>query len=657
MTKIRVGYNILRIIAIIVLFIVLHLSNNVIAQLDYSLDYSINLEEKAKPEGKGEDFLEQKKIEAEKKQIKKKMKELLGDRDYKNLLDACQRLQQLDPDDKFVDLYKKFAEEGLLKDSVKPKSETSVENVIIEKTPEAVESPTESVKADVNQNKTKNELVTKVETKRPLLNRNKKLIAIGIIGIVILIGMALIVTSGKKKKARRVSEKGHEEELLITGLPSDLLSDIPATSDVNNSELFFPQTEAEQSVSATEAKEEVPIEEEKVETYPTTPEEPERKLPSTEDFKLPAFDEMLPDEPIVGVGSPRPVLDDDETSPPQLTEQPAYESQAPLQEEKPSETTPLARNELPLVIEPLLPISEDKNIVSGAIETKPSAQKMDEPLTRLDEILVEKASPVEELPSLPTESLLDIRKEAEAKMKTGGKDLSAAKIDKDAKAMQAMVSTQKAGSFDDLSIDDLLSGVSESKKEVEKKDDVLGSQPPLSDVDSEKKAEDIGIAQTVFLTPLPESPAEEEGDWVLASKDKEKLSPLDDIKIEEKPIPELVKQDTTNIDKSILTYDEDEDELNIESEVLSPTKIPSKEVKTPEPTVEEKKIQEKKSETETDAVFNEHYIIGCKALVERNWKKAIYEFNIAQAMKPESLEVKEKLNEARNLKAELDNGS
>ena len=648
MTKIKVGYNLLWAIAIIALFIVLHLSNNVIAQLDYSID----LEEKAKPEGKGEDFLEQKKIEAEKKQIKKKMKELLGDRNYKNLLEACQRLQQLDPDDKFIDLYKRFAEEGLLKDSIKPKPETSVENVIIEKTPEAVESPIESVKTDVDQNKIKNEIVTRVETKRPLLDRNKKYIAIGIVGIAVLIGMALIVTSGKKKKARRVSEKGLEEELFTTGSSSDLLSDIPATSDVSNSELFFPQAEAEKDVSLAQEKEEVPIEERKVEIYPTPPEEPERKLPPTEEFKLPAFDEMLPDELI----STPPKHEEPSEPLTPTTEQPVYESQAPLQEEKPLETTPLARDGLPLVIEPLLPISEDKNIVSGVKEPKTSAQKTDEPPTRLDEILDEKAPPVEALPSLPTESLLDIKREAEARMKTGGKDSGTAKIDKDAKAMQAMVSSQKVGSFDDLSIDDLLNGVSEGEKEVEKKDDFSGSQPPLSEMDSEKKTEDIGDAQTVFLTPLPES-AEEKGDWVLASEDKEKLSPLEDIKIEEKPIPELVREDTTSIDKSILTYNEDEDELNIESEVLSPTKAPSKEVKPPEPKVEEKKIQEKKSETDTDAVFNEHYIMGCKALVDRNWKKAIYEFNIAQAMKPESLEVKEKLNEARNLKAEADNGS
>ena len=92
------------IINILSLILILYFQNFATAQLDYSVDLS----EKARIKSEDKDFLQQRQIEAEKKQIKKKMKELLGDRDYKQLLGACERLQKLDPDDKFIDLYLKY---------------------------------------------------------------------------------------------------------------------------------------------------------------------------------------------------------------------------------------------------------------------------------------------------------------------------------------------------------------------------------------------------------------------------------------------------------------------------------------------------------------------------------------------------------------------
>ena len=154
-------------VILFVTYIMMQFCNIAVSQLEYSVD----LYKKANFESEDEDFLEKREREAEKKEIKKKMKVLLGERDYENLLKACDKLQQLDPDDKFIDLYKKFAEEGLLKESIKPKTETSVETVVVEKTPEAMETSEEGIETNIDKGEVEEEVITSVETKKPLFGK------------------------------------------------------------------------------------------------------------------------------------------------------------------------------------------------------------------------------------------------------------------------------------------------------------------------------------------------------------------------------------------------------------------------------------------------------------------------------------------------------
>jgi len=636
------------IINILFIILILYFQNFATAQLDYSVDLSEN----ARIKSEDKDFLQQRQIEAEKKQIKKKMKELLGDRDYKQLLESCERLQKLDPDDKFIDLYKKFAEEGLLKDSVKPQIKPSVEKVIIETTPEAIESPKEESEGYIGKEKDESKLITKVESKKPMFRGNKKLIVMGITGVVVLVGLALIMRV-TKKKVQKVREKTPGDELPLTKSSLDVLSDISKEGILNSSDLYLPQIETYIALTQVEARKDAG-EEQKTGVYTPSMKETERKLPAEGEFKLPSFDEVLAEE---NIGIPEsvkreepsvsqkvdksPGFDEGLSEPlTSLTDQLAYESQGPLLEPTPPEIVSSAYNEPPVEVETPFPISEEKGVGSVAKEEKSQPQKLDESLPQLDEILSVDITPNEGLVSLPKESLSEIKKEADRKIRRAGEILGSEKGE-DAKTGPISAPTFKTGSFDALSIDELLSGVAKDESEKKKVDDFSQVETFSPEKEKErKKSEDLSGADTLVLAS-DTNLREEKDDWVLVEQAADKISPLEGVKIEEKPISELSKKSEKDIEESVMSYKEDEDELNIESEILSSPDLSAKETK-----------EEKKIESDTDAVFNEHYILGCKAMAERNWKKAIYEFNIALAIKPDSPETKEKLNEARRMKTE-----
>ncbi len=620
------------------------------------LDYSVDLYKKANFESEDEDFLEKREREAEKKEIKKKMKVLLGERDYENLLKACDKLQQLDPDDKFIDLYKKFAEEGLLKESIKPKTETSVETVVAEPTPEAVETSEESVETKIDEGEVEKEVITSVETKKPLFGKDTKLIILGAVVVFVLVGVIMILRASKKKRVSAVREETSTDEVLTEELSSDVFSDSADVDVMGESELYAPEEEMEEKPSLAEVGEELeeklPLEE--TEEVSVAQEEDKLEEDHKKEFTLPSFDDVLSEgeisEPVKASSSQE--VDESQSSedivgfelqPSEeeitVSEEHSYDSQSPLEAERLPEDVKVARNGLPLEVEPLLPAAEDKETSKELELQEASSSEQDASLSSLDQIIDEDIIKDVELPSTPVDFMPEVTEEKSEEAEVSDKSEGSQEIGKEIhKPLEPSVK-KTGGSVGDLSIDDILDSITEEG----------------GGVDSDKMSEGMSDAETVAVTP---EPTKERGvdDWSVSDENSLELPAFEDAEKENEPVSEKTVEESTGIDESILSYNEDEDELDIDSIVLSPEVTAAEEKK--DETEKPKKSEERDkgyqkvgaSDVDTNAVYNEHYKLGYKALKEGNWKKAIYEFNIALAINPDSAEAKEKLSEARQMK-------